>query len=205
MSTPSESAITRIGESRILPVVRAASADAARDIVARLLGAGVDTIECTATTPDWPELVSELRAGTVDALIGVGTITTAANAVLALESGADFLVSPYPAPEVRPIALAAGVLFIEGGYTPGEVAAAAARGVAKLFPAHVGGVRFLKSLLDVLPGARIVPTGGITVADVPAWLAAGAFAVGVGSDLYAADDLDAKVAELRAAIGAEEL
>ena len=193
--------IDRLAASRIVPVVRATSAQTAYEIVARLLGAGVDTIECTATTPDWPSLLSTLRAGSVEALLGIGTITTAANAHLAVAAGADFIVSPYPCPDVRTVADRAGVLFIEGGFTPGEVASASRHGIAKLVPAHVGGVRYLQSLLDVLPGARIIPTGGIAVADVPRWLAAGAFAVGVGSDLYAAEDMDAKVRELRAAIG----
>ena len=193
--------IDRLAASRIVPVVRATSAQTAYEIVARLLGAGVDTIECTASTPDWPSLLSTLRAGSVEALLGIGTITTAANAHLAVAAGADFIVSPYPCPDVRTVADRAGVLFIEGGFTPGEVASASRHGIAKLVPAHVGGVRYLQSLLDVLPGARIIPTGGIAVADVPRWLAAGAFAVGVGSDLYAAEDMDAKVRELRAAIG----
>ncbi|MCU1675459.1 MAG: aldolase [Frankiales bacterium] len=197
------SVIERLGTSRVIPVVRAASADAAHDIVARLFGAGLDAIECTATTPEWPALLTALRAGSLDALLGMGTITTAANAELAISCGADFLVSPYPAPEVRVVAQRSGVLFIEGGFSPGEIADAASRGVAKLFPAHVGGTRYLKSLLDVLPGVRIIPTGGISVADAPLWVAAGALAVGVGSDLYAAGDLDAKVAELRAAIGTD--
>jgi 2-dehydro-3-deoxyphosphogluconate aldolase/(4S)-4-hydroxy-2-oxoglutarate aldolase len=129
----------------------------------------------------------------------MGTVVTAADAETALAGGAAFLVSPYPAPPVRGVADAAGALFVEGGMTPGEVAAAASHGVAKLFPAHVGGLQYLRTLLSVLPGARIMPTGGIAVADVPAWLAAGALAVGVGSDLYGADDLDAKLAELREA------
>ena len=157
MAPSAASVIERLEAARIIPVVRAASAASAHDIVARLLGAGVDTIELTATTPDWPTLLSELRAGSVDALLGMGTITTAASAHLAVAAGADFLVSPYPCPGVRIVADKAGVLFIEGGCTPAEIAAAAAHGVAKLFPAHVGGVRFLKSLLDVLPGARIIP------------------------------------------------
>ena len=193
--------IDRLAASRIIPVVRAGSAQAAYEIVARLLGSGIDTIECTATTPEWPSLLATLRVASVDALLGMGTITTAANAHLAVAAGADFLVSPYPCPDVRTVADRAGVLFIEGGLTPGEVASASRHGVAKLFPAHVGGVPFLKSLLDVLPGARIIPTGGIAVADVPQWLAAGAFAVGVGSDLYASNDLDAKVRDLQATIG----
>ena len=55
--------------------------------------------------------------------------------------------------------------------------------MAKLFPAHVGGPRYLKSLLAVAPGARIMPTGGIALDEVGEWLDAGALAVGVGSDL----------------------
>jgi len=75
------------------------------------------------------------------------------------------------------------VPLLEGGMTPGEVLAASDRGVAKLFPAHVGGPALLRSILALSPQARIVPTGGIGLADVPAWLDAGAFAVGVGSEL----------------------
>lgn len=83
--------------------------------------------------------------------------------------------------------------------TPTEVAASSAHGAAKLFPAHVGGPAYLTSLLAVMPGRRLVPTGGIALADVPAWLAAGAYAVGVGSDLLAHDDLEAA---FRRAVGA---
>jgi DNA-directed RNA polymerase specialized sigma24 family protein len=74
------------------------------------------------------------------------------------------------------------------GFTPAEIAEAAARGLAKLFPASIGGPSYVRSLLTVLPEARIVPTGGIRLADVSAYLDAGAFAVGVGSELTAAGE-----------------
>jgi 2-dehydro-3-deoxyphosphogluconate aldolase/(4S)-4-hydroxy-2-oxoglutarate aldolase len=194
-----EETVARIAASRVVPVVRAASARDAESIARRLIDAGVGAIELTTTIPDWADLLAELRGAGADAVIGMGTVVTGPDAELALERGARFLVSPYPAPSARAAADAAGALFIEGGLTPGEVAQAAGHGVAKLFPAHVGGVSYLRSLLAVLPGARIMPTGGIGVADVPAWLAAGALAVGVGSDLYGADDLDGMLAELRVA------
>ncbi|MFE6840537.1 hypothetical protein ACFVFI_37685, partial [Streptomyces sp. NPDC057705] len=77
-------------------------------------------------------------------------------------------------------------VFIEGGFTPGEIAAAVrAAGAAKVFPAHVGGPGFVRSLRAVLPGAVIIPTGGIRPAEVPDWLAAGATAVGIGNGLPA--------------------
>ena len=88
---------------------------------------------------------------------------------------------------------AAGVPFVEGGLTPTEVLDAASHGIAKLFPAHAGGLRYLQSLLAVAPEARIMPTGGIPLDEVRDWLAAGALAVGVGSDLTAPGDIAARV------------
>ncbi|TPW90593.1 bifunctional 4-hydroxy-2-oxoglutarate aldolase/2-dehydro-3-deoxy-phosphogluconate aldolase, partial [Schumannella luteola] len=138
------------------------------------------------------------RAAHPGAAIGMGTVTSAVDAELAIEHGASFLVSPFPAPAVRAVAADHGVRFAEGGSTPGEIAAAAQHGLCKLFPAHLGGVAYLRTLLAVLPHASIMPTGGIRIADVGAWLTAGAVAVGVGSDLYSAPDVAAAVAELRA-------
>jgi 2-dehydro-3-deoxyphosphogluconate aldolase/(4S)-4-hydroxy-2-oxoglutarate aldolase len=175
--------VEAIGRARLLPVIRTAGPDEALDQARLLAGAGHPVVEITATIPAWDEALRALRTERPDLLLGAGTITDPHSAERALDAGAAFLVSPWPVPDVRPVADRAGIAFIEGGFTPGELASATARGPAKLFPAHVGGLAYLRSLLSLLPGARIVPTGGIKLADVDAWLAAGAFAVGVGSDL----------------------
>jgi 2-dehydro-3-deoxyphosphogluconate aldolase / (4S)-4-hydroxy-2-oxoglutarate aldolase len=190
-----------IGAARLLPVLRVASAEQALGLTERLVEAGLPAVELTATTAGWADAVAALRARADDLVVGAGTITTADDARAAVDAGAHFLVSPYPAPAVRPVADAAGIPFIEGGFTPGEVADAASRGVAKLFPAHVGGPTFLRSLSAVLPGARIIPTGGIRLADVGTWLTAGAFAVGVGSDLTAPGDIRSRVAQALEGLG----
>ena len=102
----------------------------------------------------------------------------------ACAEGAGFLVSPVPAPAVATIGAGRGVLTIGGGFTPAEVLAAAEAGIAKLFPAHAVGPRYLRSVLAVAPpGTRVVPTGGIALDDVEGWLDAGAYAVGIGSEL----------------------
>ena len=173
--------IARIGRARVVPVIRVDDAAAAVERAHTALETGHDVIELTTTTAGWPDALRELRAAAPDAAIAMGTVTTRAAAELAIELGAAFLVSPYPAPDVAGAADAAGALFMEGGFTPDQIAAASERGVAKLFPAHLGGIQYLRSLLSVLPGARIVPTGGIGPDDAEAWLEAGAFAVG-GSD-----------------------
>ncbi|MFD5618993.1 bifunctional 4-hydroxy-2-oxoglutarate aldolase/2-dehydro-3-deoxy-phosphogluconate aldolase [Streptomyces yangpuensis] len=182
---------------RLLPVLRNADADEAVRAATRLLAAGCRAVELTTSTPGWAGAVAR-TAGLADvhgrrAVIGVGTVTTAAQATAALDAGAAFLVSPYPAPEVREVAGRRGAVFIEGGFTPAEIASAVrATGAAKVFPAHVGGPRFVRSLRAVLPDAVLVPTGGIRPDEVPAWIAAGATAVGIG------DGLPADPAELAA-------
>jgi 2-dehydro-3-deoxyphosphogluconate aldolase / (4S)-4-hydroxy-2-oxoglutarate aldolase len=183
-----------IAAARVLPVLRTAEAAEAARAAETLLGAGLEVVELTATIPGWADALGGLRRAYPAAVLGAGTVTTAADARRAIDAGADFLVSPYPAEEVR--AVAAGTVFLEGGFTPGEIAGAAGRGIAKLFPAHVGGPGYLRSILAVLPSARIVPTGGIALAEVPGYLAAGAYAVGVGSDLLRAPDPAKAVREL---------
>ncbi|THA57653.1 bifunctional 4-hydroxy-2-oxoglutarate aldolase/2-dehydro-3-deoxy-phosphogluconate aldolase [Streptomyces sp. A1136] len=187
---------------RLLPVLR--DTDAARSVrrTAALLAAGCRAVELTTTTPDWSTAVARTvpLADVLGrpALIGVGTVTTAALAERALAAGARFLVSPYPAPEVRAVAAERGAVFIEGAFTPGEVASAVRYGgAAKVFPAHVGGPAFIRSLKAVLPEALIVPTGGIHPARARDWLAAGATAVGIGAGLPAdAGELAAVFADL---------
>ncbi|RSS71761.1 bifunctional 4-hydroxy-2-oxoglutarate aldolase/2-dehydro-3-deoxy-phosphogluconate aldolase [Streptomyces sp. WAC06614] len=177
-----------IAAQRLLPVLREPDADAAVRRTTALLAAGCRAVELTTSTPGWAEAVRR-TVPLVDghgrpALIGVGTVTTTAQAEAALDAGAGFLVSPYPAPEVREVAGRRGAVFVEGGFTPGEIASAVRRsGAAKIFPAHVGGPEFLRSLAAVLPGALLLPTGGIRPVDAGRWLDAGAAAVGVGSGL----------------------
>ncbi|KOY54181.1 aldolase [Streptomyces sp. XY332] len=172
----------------LLPVLRNADADEAVRRTTALLAAGCRTVELTTSTPRWAEAVARTAplADAYDrpALIGVGTVTTATDAETALDAGAAFLISPYPAPEVRAVAARRGAVFVEGGFTPGEIASAVrSTGAAKVFPAHVGGPRFIRSLKAVLPGALFIPTGGIRPGEIPDWLAAGAAAVGIGSGL----------------------
>jgi 2-dehydro-3-deoxyphosphogluconate aldolase / (4S)-4-hydroxy-2-oxoglutarate aldolase len=185
-----------IGAARLLPVLRTPDAARAVRAAGTLLDAGLGVVELTATTPGWADALRDVRRAHPGAVLGAGTVTTSADARLALESGADFLVSPYPAEAVRFFAADTDTVFLEGGFTPAEVAAASENGIAKLFPAHVGGPAYLRSVLAVLPGARIVPTGGIGLAEVRDYLAAGAYAVGVGSDLVKAADPAKAVREL---------
>jgi 2-dehydro-3-deoxyphosphogluconate aldolase/(4S)-4-hydroxy-2-oxoglutarate aldolase len=192
--------VEEVSRARVIPVLRTQGAREAVQAAGRCFDAGLTMVELTATTTDWQHALRQVRADHPDRLVGIGTVLDPTAAVTAVETGADFVVSPCPVPAVR-AALAGRIPFIEGGLTVAEILASAGHGVAKLFPAHVGGVTYLRSLLAIAPGSRIVPTGGIPLADVPQWLAAGAAAVGVGRDLLEADDL---VAAIRRALRDDE-
>lgn len=175
--------LSAVRTQRILPVLRADDPEAAFARVEQLVRAGCRVVELTTTIPSWEQAV-ERAVGSFagdGVFVGVGTVTTADQATRAIGLGATFLVSPFAAGDVRAAAGAADVPFLEGALTPSELAEAAKHGPVKLFPAHVGGPTYLKSVRTILGGADIIPTGGIGLADVDAYLAAGAVAVGLGS------------------------
>jgi 2-dehydro-3-deoxyphosphogluconate aldolase/(4S)-4-hydroxy-2-oxoglutarate aldolase len=188
-----------IGRAVVVPVVREDGAERALAVAGWLIEQGLDVVELTASTPGWEVAVRELRERAPAVVVGAGTLRTRAEAELAVAAGAHFLVTPCPAPAVREVADAACLPLLEGGFTPGEVLAATDRGIAKLFPAHVGGTGLLRSILALSPQARIVPTGGIRLADVPDWLDAGAYAVGIGSELRPHPDVATALRETLAA------
>ena len=171
----------RIGAARVVPVLRLPDGDAAARATADCFDAGLDVVELTATTSGWQDTLGRVRADHPDRIIGVGTVLNADTARSAIDLGAYFLVSPCPVPSVREAA--GSTAFVEGGMTVAELVDAGSRGLAKLFPAHIGGPQFLRSVLAVAPTLRVIPTGGIRLGDVATWLDAGAFAVGVGSDI----------------------
>ena len=95
------------------------------------------------------------------------------------------MVTPGIVTRVVERAIRLGVDVVPGAFTPTEVIRARAMGASavKLFPASVGGPSYLRALLGPLAGVPLVPTGGIAIEEVGAYLAAGAVWVGLGSAL----------------------
>ena len=120
-----------------------------------------------------------------DALLGVGTVLDAGTAAQAINSGAQFIVSPILLKDVCRVARAHGVPCIAGGMTPTEIHAAYHYGceAVKVFPASTVGPGFIRELRGPLGFIPLYPTGGITLVNASEFLEAGAIAVGVGSAL----------------------
>jgi 2-dehydro-3-deoxyphosphogluconate aldolase/(4S)-4-hydroxy-2-oxoglutarate aldolase len=170
----------------VVAVLRAPSVEAAVQATDALVAGGVTGIEITYSTPGAAEAIRQVRDRHGDAVhLGAGTVLTAAHAQEALEAGAEFLVSPGTEPTLTRAMLDTGLTVLSGALTPSEVMTVLGLGVhvVKLFPASLGGPAFLKALRGPFPEVSFVPTGGVTADNLADWLAAGAVAVGAGSDL----------------------
>ncbi len=178
-----DSVTAAIVRSGVVAVLRASTADGFAAVADVLVEAGITAIEVTLTSRGAIDALAGLRRQLPPvAVVGAGTVLTADQAKAAADAGAAFLVSPVLDLELSG---AAGVPFYPGGLTPTEIFRAHAAGapLVKLFPAAAVGPRYLKDLHGPLPDVRIMPTGGIDLADVATWLGNGASAVGLGSPL----------------------
>jgi 2-dehydro-3-deoxyphosphogluconate aldolase/(4S)-4-hydroxy-2-oxoglutarate aldolase len=203
--------VSLLREQRCVAIIRARTTDHFATTAMTLADSGIGILEFPLTTPGvlaaLPPIVAELRSR---AHVGVGSVTTVDLAVAAHRAGAGFLVSPNFDPAVIAYANEVGLPILAGAFTPSEVFAAWRAGATavKLFPASVGGPRYVRELIaGPYPDIPLIPTGGVEIADIPEYLAAGAIAFGLGSSLLgaAADggspvDLRERVASLQAAV-----
>jgi 2-dehydro-3-deoxyphosphogluconate aldolase / (4S)-4-hydroxy-2-oxoglutarate aldolase len=193
--------LERLAVVPLVAILRAAGAGRFLEVGRVLYEAGVRGIEVTLTSEGALEAFGRLREELPgDALLGVGTVRSVADAELAVAAGAGYLVAPDLRPEVVGWAVERGLPVVPGALTPTEVAAAWAAGATavKVFPVSaVGGPAYVKALRAPLPEVPLVPTGGVGIDDIGDYLDAGAAAVGLGSPLLGdAGDPDGDLAAL---------
>ncbi|MGA9072007.1 MAG: bifunctional 2-keto-4-hydroxyglutarate aldolase/2-keto-3-deoxy-6-phosphogluconate aldolase [Terracidiphilus sp.] len=182
-----EEVLTRIREIGLLPVLRANSVDEAMALAAAIEAGGVTALEVTMTVPGALEVIRQLvRETNGRILIGAGTVLDPETARACMLAGAEFIVSPSLNLKTIEICRRYSVPVMPGALTPTEVVTAweAGADVVKVFPCSaLGGASYLKALKGPLPQIELIPTGGVSLATAAEFLAAGAFALGVGSDL----------------------
>jgi 2-dehydro-3-deoxyphosphogluconate aldolase / (4S)-4-hydroxy-2-oxoglutarate aldolase len=193
-------ALEQIADARVVAVVRSNSGDEAVQRAAALIGGGVDVVEVAFTTPDAAQAISAIVQEHPNALVGAGTVLDEATARIAILAGARFLLSPTLSSAVISTARRYGVAAIPGVQTPTEMLLALEAGAdaVKLFPAGALGPGYLKAVLAALPELSVIPTGGVSIDGITAWLDAGAIAVGVGGALTSGslDETAARTAEV---------
>jgi 2-dehydro-3-deoxyphosphogluconate aldolase / (4S)-4-hydroxy-2-oxoglutarate aldolase len=160
--------------SPVMPVVVMESAADAVPVAEALLVGGVRVIEVTLRTDAALDAVREIAAALPAMTVGAGTVCTPAQVKLAVEAGAQFLVSPGATDRLLDAMGETGLPYLCGTANPSDMLRILERGVteAKFFPATaVGGIPLLRAVYGPLPQLRFCPTGGITPESAPAFLA----------------------------------
>lgn len=172
-------------ETGIVAILRGRTCAHIDEIADILIDEGLTCLELTLTIPDATSALRRLRGRLSSVAIGAGTVRTAEEAKAVLNAGASFIASPVFVPEILSLATSRNIPCYLGAFTPTEVWHAWQAGTTaiKLFPASTGGITHLRELRAPLSGVRFLPTGGITLDDVPGYLEAGAIGVGLGSSL----------------------
>lgn len=200
----------------LVAIIRAPSGEQLVEVSQALLDGGLDVIEVTFTVPGILDILREVRAALGDRiLLGAGTVLDPESARAAILAGAEFLVTPTVNVDVIRMARRYDKLVMSGAFTPTEILTAweAGADIVKVFPADVGGPAYLKAIHGPLPHVRLLPTGGVNLETLPAFVQAGACAVGLGTALVEKEALERRdmarirrqaeafVAKMRAARG----
>ena len=180
--------LKQIKEEKIVGIIRVDDVEKAGKTLDALYEGGLKVVELTFTIPYAHTVLAELTkkyAGKM--VIGAGTILDEPTARIAILSGAEFLVTPTVNVDVIKLANRYGVPCLSGINTPTELVAALECGVdvVKLFPASNFKPGIIKDLKAPFPNVEIMPTGGVSLANIGEWIAAGAYACGVGGELVA--------------------
>ncbi len=175
-----------IKREKLVPVIRTTNTDDARKAVEVLFDSGIKVFEITMTVPNAIELIGELSAANDEILIGAGTVLDKNQAEECIRAGAQFVVSPAFDLETVLFCRENEIVVMPGTITPTEVLTAHKAGAdcVKIFPCDaMGGAKYLKILKTLFPEIEMMPTGGVTLETIGDFFRAGAFAVGVGTDL----------------------
>ena len=181
-----ERTLERVLAGGLVAVVRAPDPTGLVDVVRALADGGVTAAEVTLTVPNALDVLRAARATLGDRVVlGVGTVLDPESATAAIDAGAAFVVAPTLDHDVVRICRQRDTVVMPGAFTPTEIYAAwrAGADIVKVFPADAVGPAFFKAMRGPLPQIKLMPTGGVDLANAAAYLTAGAACLGVGGQL----------------------
>lgn len=201
--------LTEVLKSGLVATFHDEKLEVAEKIAFALLDGGARAIEflnrSDGALARFGELLQRIRARRPEAIVGIGSIVDPPTAALALNAGADFVVSPILHPWIARLCNRRKIALFPGCTTVTEISQAESLGaeIVKLFPsAALDGAEFIRSLHGPMPWSRVMPTGNAVECSkesVERWIKAGACALGAGGHLVRADDVAAgRYAEISA-------
>lgn len=191
----------------VIPVLVIDDATHAQPIAKALVAGGLRVLEVTLRTAAALDVIREMKK-VEGAIVGAGTVLNEADLRASLDAGAEFIVSPGLTEPLGKAAIASGIPFLPGTANAGDIMRGLDLGLThfKFFPAEAsGGIAALKAIAAPFGMAKFCPTGGISLATAPNWLAVGpvlcvggSWVVGKGApDVAAIEAAAAEAAALR--------
>ena len=183
--------LKKLNKTRLLPLFYKNDVNVSKNLIDVLTSANINVIEFTNRGTDakniFPELIRHVESKT-EVSLGIGSIKSKEEAKLFIDLGAKFIVSPFLDEEIGKTCEKNEVFWVPGCGTLSEMIRAEKIGaqLIKLFPGSVYGSKFISSVLAPCPWLKIMPTGGVTTDqdNIKNWLDAGAFCLGMGSNLF---------------------
>ncbi|MBD2019839.1 bifunctional 4-hydroxy-2-oxoglutarate aldolase/2-dehydro-3-deoxy-phosphogluconate aldolase [Leptolyngbya sp. FACHB-36] len=176
-----------IQAARSIAVLRAPQFELGYRLATAVAAGGMRLIEITWNSDRPAELISQLRADLHHCQIGAGTLLNRDHLKDAIAAGAQFLFTPHVDVSLIQLAADHAVPIVPGALSPTEIVHAWQAGATcvKVFPVQaLGGADYIRSLRSPLDDIPLIPTGGVTLENAPAFLSAGAVAVGLSGDLF---------------------
>jgi len=186
----------KMREIGIIPLYYNPDIEICKEVISACYKGGMTIFEFTNRGDFAHEIFAELvkwaKTEMPDLVLGVGTVVDAGTCSLYIQLGAKFIVSPLLNEEMAKVCNRRKVLWLPGCATASEISKAEELGaeVVKLFPGPtVGGAKFVKAYMGPCPWSNIMPSGGVspTEENLAEWFGAGAFCVGMGSQLITKD------------------
>lgn len=193
-----EDVLELLRREKLISIVRGVPAARILPVAEALWRGGFRFLEITfdqsGATPDTETAaqIAQVRRAMDGRLhVGAGTVLRAEQLALAVEAGAEYIISPNTDVALIRATKAAGLLSIPGAFTPTEIAAADAAGadLVKLFPAECVDLRYIRAIRAPLCSIPLLAVGGVTPENLGAYLAAGVAGAGIGSALVRKDDV----------------
>jgi 2-dehydro-3-deoxyphosphogluconate aldolase / (4S)-4-hydroxy-2-oxoglutarate aldolase len=173
LASPAPHPIEVCRQHKLVPVIAIRDADAAAPLASALASGGLPVVEITMRTEAAPAAMSKIAAGNVKVTLLAGTVTTPEQVKLAVDSGAEMIISPGLNARVIEHCLKHDIAVLPGVCTPTDIETARNYGLKylKFFPAEAyGGVKTLKALADVYSAFGFMPTGGINAQNLSDYL-----------------------------------
>ncbi|GAA4469900.1 bifunctional 4-hydroxy-2-oxoglutarate aldolase/2-dehydro-3-deoxy-phosphogluconate aldolase [Nibrella saemangeumensis] len=179
----------------IIGIIRNLTPEAVAAILPVYRDAGLTTVEITMNTDGAAEIIRQARdLYSGDLNIGAGTVCTKKDLKEALDAGAQFIVTPILEKKIIKACQKQEIPIFPGAFTPTEIYKAWSLGVTmvKVYPAAAMGPGYIKDLKAPLNQIKLLPTGGISLQNMAAFLKADADGLGIGGELFDKQIINAK-------------